>query len=264
MNDAYVELLERQARRGLRMLPDRIRDVEQKQVDYKCRQDLAAAFGDWIAHSLGSWDWLVNPISFRDRHPALERDPKTGEPRHYPIKKRIGPVRVFVDDPRLKSWKPDFRGRQSPGPPVPDRALVEIKDWLFQVQEAAGNPIRWMVAEEFGSIAGRYHCHALVAGVAHLQREVWWQKAFEQFGRTKISPFDAEKGGAFYAAKYAAKKLGALHFGGPLPHAEFSALFTPGLPVGRLSVTPSAQMSREEFRRYESTPRGWSGWRSKR
>jgi hypothetical protein len=121
-----------------------------------------------------------------------------------------------------------------------------------------------MIAEEFGNIEGRYHCHALVAGVAHLRREEWWEKAFEQFGRTKISPFAAEKGGAFYAAKYAAKRLGALHFGGPLPGGEFSAVLNPSHPVGRLFVAPSAQMSREEFRRYGSMPRGWSSWRSKR
>jgi hypothetical protein len=263
MNEAYLELLERQSKRGLRLLPDRIRDIERQQRDFERRQILASVFGDWIAHSLGPWDWFVNPISFRDRHADLERDPKTGEPRSYRVAKQVGPVRIFVNDPRLKSWEPDFRGRRSPGPPVPDRALVEIKDFLFDLQEAANQPLRWMIAEELGNM-GRYHCHALVAGVAHLQRDEWWQKAFAQFGRTKISPFDPDRGGAFYAAKYAAKKLGALHFGGPLPDAEFSALLSPGSPVGRLSVTPSARMPRDEFRRYEFMPRGWSGWRSKR
>jgi hypothetical protein len=264
MNEAYAELLERQSRRGLRLLPDRVRDIERMQANFAWRQELASAFGSWIAHSLGPWDWFINPISFRDRHPDLERDPKTGEPRVYPVAGQRGPVRILVDDPRLKSWGPDFRGRRSPGPPVPDRALVEIKDWLFELQTAADRPIRWMIAEEFGNIEGRYHCHALVAGVAHLRRDEWWEKAHERFGRTKIAPFDALKGGAFYAAKYTAKKLGALHFGGPLPDAEFSALLNAPQPVGRLSVTPSAEMSREEFRRYEFTPRGWAGWRSKR
>jgi hypothetical protein len=264
MNEAYAELLERQSRRGLRLLPDRVRDTERTQANFERRQDLASAFGSWIARPLGPWDWFVNPISFRDRHPDLERDPKTGEPRRYRVAKHIGPVKIFVDDPRLRGWTPDFRGRQSPGPPVPDRALVEIKDWLFDLQTAADRPIRWMIAEEFGDIQGRYHCHALIAGVAHLRRDEAWQKAFERFGRTKIELFDPNKGGAFYAAKYAAKKLGALHFGGPLRDAEFVAQLGPPVRVGRLSLTPSAQMSREDFRRYESIPRGWSGWRSKR
>jgi hypothetical protein len=263
MNDAYAEFLERQSRRGLGLLPDRVRDTERMQIDFARRQELASAFGSWIAQSLGPWDWFINPITFRDRHPDLERDPKTGEPRLYRVAKQRGPISVLVDDPRLKSWEPDSRGRRSPGPPVPDRALAEIKDWLFDLQTAADRPIRWMIAEEFGNIEGRYHCHALVAGVAHLPRNEWWGKAFEQFGRTKISRFDAKKGGAFYAAKYATKKLGALHFGGPLPDAKFSALLEPAHPVGRTSVTPSAQMSRDEFRRYEFMPRGWSGRRSK-
>jgi hypothetical protein len=264
MNDAYMELLERQARRGLKLLPDRARDSERQQRDHESRLELAVAFGRWIADSLGPWDWFVNPITFRDRHPDLERDPKTGEPRRYGLKKRNGRVRIYVDDPRLKNWGPDFRGRQSPGPPVPDRALAEIKEWLFDLQNTADQPIRWMIGEEFGNIEGRYHVHLLVSGVAHLRRDVWWEKSFEQFGRTKILPFDPQKGGAFYAAKYAAKQLGALHFGGPLPNAEFSALLNPPHAVGRLSSNPSAQMSREEFRRYEFMPRGWAGWRSKR
>jgi hypothetical protein len=228
------------------------------------RQELASTFGSWIAYSLGPWDWFVNPISFRDRHPDLERDSKTGEPRRYRVAKQLGPISIVVDDPRLKSWKPECRGQQTPGPPVPDRALVEIKDWLFDLQTAADRPIRWMIAEEFGDIHLRHHCHLLIAGVAHLRRDEWWQKAFERFGRTRIQPFDPNKGGAFYAAKYAAKKLGALHFGGPLRNTEFVAQLSPPVPVGHSSVTPSAQMSREEFRRYEFIPRGWSGWRSKR
>jgi hypothetical protein len=264
MNEAYLDLLERHSKRGLRLLPDRARNVEREQRDYLRRRELADEFGSWIAYSLGPWDWFINPVTFRDRHPDLERNPKTGEKRSYRVIKQVGPVKILVDDPRLKGWKPQSRGCQCPGPPVPDKALVELKDWLLELQEAADRPIRWMIGEEFGDIEARYHCHLLVAGVAHLRRDEWWQKAFDQFGRTQILPFDPEKGGAFYAAKYAAKKLGALHFGGPLPDAEFSALLSPPPQIGRLSATPSAQMPREQFRRFEFYPRGWAGWRSKR
>ena len=78
MNEAYIELLERQARRGLGMLPDRAGNVERIQHDFERRQALAVAFGDWVSKSLGPWDWFINPISFRDRHPDLERNPTTG------------------------------------------------------------------------------------------------------------------------------------------------------------------------------------------
>ena len=135
MNPAYTELLERQARRGLGLLPDRAGDVERNQRDFERRQILAGDFGDWVAKSLGPWDWFINPISFRDRHPDLERNPKTGAPRQYRSTGCVGPVKIFAPDPRLKSWEPCFRGRRGAAPPVPDKALVEIKDFLL---EAAG------------------------------------------------------------------------------------------------------------------------------
>jgi hypothetical protein len=264
MNESYLALLERQARQGLGLLPDRVHDIERKQRDFERRQMLATAFGNWIANSLGPWDWFINPISFRDRHPDLERNPKTGEPRNYRATSRAGSVRIYVDDPRLRGWNPDFRGRRNPGPPVPDKALAEIKDFLSELQEVAAQPIRWMIAEEFGRLGGRYHCHGLVAGVKHLQREPWWKIAFERFGRTKILPFDPEKGGAFYAAKYAAKQLGAIHFGGPPPGGEFQAILKPSQDVGRVDVLRSADLPREDFRRLDLRPRGWAAWRSKR
>lgn len=264
MNQAYVELLQRQESRSLNPLPDRAEKAERKQRDFERRQALAKSFGNWVADSLGPWDWFINPISFRDRHPDLERNPHTGELRNYGAVCRIGPLSVLVADPRLKSWQPDRRGRRDPGPPVPDKALAEIKDFLLKLQQEAKQPIRWMIAEEFGNIGGRYHCHALIAGVAHLRRDRWWEKAFEQFGRTKILPFDPSKGGVFYAAKYAAKQIGALHFGGPAPGAEFVAAVSPGPEVGASDLVRSAEMSREDIRRSDFFPRGWLGWRSKR
>lgn len=264
MNEAYLELQERQARRGLGLLPDRIRDVERGGSDFERRRALATAFGDWVAKSLGPWDWFINPVTFRDRHPDLETNSKTVQPREYRCIGHAGRVKIYVDDPRLKGWKPDCRYRREPGPPVPDKALAEIKDFLFELQEAAGAPIRAMVAEEFGRKGGRYHAHALIAGVVHLSREEWWTKAFERFGRTRISPFDPQRGGAFYAAKYASKQVGAIHFIGPMPGAPYSAVLCPGALVGGVDVLTSPEMTRDEIRRSDFTPRGWVGWRSKR
>ena len=264
MNQAYSDYLERQAQRGLALLPDRAGDVERKQRDFERRQVLATTYGDWIANLLGPWDWFINPITFRDRHPDLERNPNTGEPRQYRATGRVGQLKLYAADPQLKGWKPDFRGCRNPAPPVLDKALAEIKDFLCELQEAAEQPIRWMIAEELGGIGGRYHCHGLVAGVGHLRRDEWWKRAFERFGRTRISPFDPKLGGAFYAAKYAAKQLGALHFGGAAPGAELTAVLNPGPIVGGGDVLPSAELSREEFRRFEFLPRGWAAWRSKR
>ncbi len=264
MSDAYLEFQERQARRGLGLLPDRVWDAERAGHDLERRRSLALEFGMWVASSLGPWDWFINPISFRDRHRDLEADSKTNQARGYRSLDNGLISRVFSGDPALNEWKPDYKGRRNPGPPVPDQALAEINSYLFDLQSATGEPIRAMVAEEFGRIGGRYHAHALVAGVAHLRRDVWWNEAFKRFGRTRISPFDPRQGGAFYAAKYASKQLGALHFFGPMPGAALTAVIKPSYPVGGVDVMRSAEMSRDAIRRSEFLPRGWSNWRSKR
>jgi hypothetical protein len=264
MNDAYLELQERQARRGLGLLPDRAGDAERNGRDSQRRTELALEFGIFVATSLGPWDWFINPVSFRDRNRDLESDSKACQWRSYrPLENGLI-SRVFDNDPSLSQWKPDYRGRREPGPPVPDKALAEINSYLFDIQIAADKPIRVMIAEEFGRIGGRYHAHALVAGVAHLRRDVWWEVAFKRFGRTTISPFDPARGGAFYAAKYASKQLGALHFIGPMPGEPLAAIIQPSNPIGRVDVTRSPEMSREAIRRSEFLPRGYSSWRSKR
>jgi hypothetical protein len=106
--------------------------------------------------------------------------------------------------------------------PASDFALDRISEWLADLQAAAGGrPIGWVLAEEFGRLGGRWHCHLLICGVSHLQRRFWWSEAFRRFGRTRIEPFNHEQGAAFYTAKYAAKALGEIHFGGFLAGHEF-------------------------------------------
>ncbi len=261
--DAYSEFLERQAQRKLPALSDHRDESEACGSGHHRRAQVAAAFGTWIAYELGPWDWFVT-ISFRDRHPDLECDPKTGLPRTFRIKSQYGRLAFLVDDPRLKSWKPRSKYDIQPGPPVPDRALVELSDFFCELQEAAERPIKVLIAEEFGRAAGRYHCHALVGGVAHLRRDEWWETAFKRFGRTLIEPFDPAQGAAFYCAKYAAKQIGNLHLKGQFPGEEFVAELKPGRPVGRIDLTPTPELSYAEIRRTEFYPRGWSNWRQKR
>ena len=100
---------------------------------------------------------------------------------------------------------------------VRDLAVARIEEWLADIQGAVGGKqIGWLLAEEFGRVGGRYHCHLLVTGVVNQTRKFWWREAFRQFGRSEIRPFDREQAAAFYAAKYAAKQLGFIHFGGML------------------------------------------------
>jgi hypothetical protein len=121
----------------------------------------------------------------------------------------------------LWSWffHPTFRGDA----PCSDAAMKGIGEWLADLQAfAGGSRVGWVIAEEFGPLGGRWHCHGLLCGVSHLSRRFWWAEAFRRFGRTTIEPFDPARGGAFYAAKYAAKALGKIHFGGTLADVELS------------------------------------------
>jgi len=104
---------------------------------------------------------------------------------------------------------------------VRDLAVTRIEAWLADIQAAVGGKqIGWLLAEEFGRMGGRYHCHLLVTGVEGQTRKFWWSEAFRRFGRSEIRPFNPEQAAAFYAAKYAAKQLGFIHFGGTLAGIE--------------------------------------------
>jgi hypothetical protein len=124
---------------------------------------------------------------------------------------------------RLAAWSLfltiTFRGDA----PCSDAAMKGIGEWLAILQAlAGGTQVGWAIAEEFGPLGGRWHCHGLVCGVSHLRRRFLWAEAYRRFGRTRIEPFDPARAAAFYAAKYAAKALGKIHFGGTLAGHELS------------------------------------------
>lgn len=136
----------------------------------------------------------------------------------------------------------------SGGPPVADLALSRIAEYLMLVQKNAGKPIGWMIAEEFGRLGGRWHCHALIAGVKPLSRKFWWREAYRRFGRTRIEPFDPARGAAFYAAKYAAKQVGKLHWGGTLAGCDLSKCELPASSGGGQDRAFSAEMEKVFYR----------------
>ena len=232
------------------MLSDHRREIEQRAASVRQRKQLPVAFGNFIA-SLTGWDWFINPLTFRDLRSGVHA-PSIG------VKEIAGNLKVFEQDPRITIWRPQWRKRPGPkpfGPPVPALALLQIKDFLRELENASGNRIGWVIGEEFGTIGGRYHAHLLVAGVTHLRRDEWWEKAFERFGRTRIEPFDPQRAAAYYTAKYAAKQLGGLHFGGLLAGVDLAAIEnrTPQ-DGGRTDITQSANLPREFF---HNTLRRW-------
>lgn len=96
----------------------------------------------------------------------------------------------------------------------PERAVADISGWLAGLGKMAGPDFAYVIAEEFGDLGGRFHSHLLVSGVSALRRDFWWREAFRRFGRSRIEPCEKARAASFYTAKYAAKQLGDLHFGG--------------------------------------------------
>jgi hypothetical protein len=79
---------------------------------------------------------------------------------------------------------------------------------MLDVEQAAGLPIAWFRADEYGPHGGRLHLHALVSNVAHLHRFTWMNRWEKRNGYARILPFDPERGAAHYCAKYVIKQFG--------------------------------------------------------
>jgi hypothetical protein len=80
--------------------------------------------------------------------------------------------------------------------------------FLRDMEVAAGVPIHWFRADEYGARLGRFHMHLLIGNVAHLRRLYWMDEWNRRAGYARILPFDDRKGAAFYVAKYITKQGG--------------------------------------------------------
>jgi hypothetical protein len=125
--------------------------------------------------------------------------------------------------------------------------MARVKKWLLEVQREADEPIGWMIAEEFGRLGGRWHCHGLVTGVSHLDRRVIWLRARRDFGYTRIERFDPARGAPFYTAKYAGRLPGRIHFGGTLAGVDLSKCEQSMSCGGGRDVAVSVSMPRSLF-----------------
>jgi len=203
------------------------------------RRKVAWAYGRYVA-GIARWDWFVT-LTLRGREPQLEEAWERGELR------REANVTTCKPDPLLARYEPSSRYSRADTPPTPEVALHRIKGWLMDVERAAGRPIGWVIAEEFGKLGGRWHCHVLVTGVSHLYRRKFWLEAYRQFGYTRIEPYDPARGAAFYAAKYAGRTDGEIHFGGTLTGVDLSECEKSHSEGGGQDVVVSAPLLRSNF-----------------
>jgi hypothetical protein len=147
----------------------------------------------------------------------------------------------FINPLSFRDQTPDS------GPPAPEFALSQIKKYLSLIERNAGEPIGWVIAEEFGRFGGRYHCHVLISGVKRLSRDFWRREAHRRFGYTRIEPFDPARGAAYYSAKYEGRLPGQIHFGGTLAGIGLSKCEESRSQGGGLDVAISVPMTRGYF-----------------
>jgi hypothetical protein len=136
----------------------------------------------------------------------------------------------------------------SSGPPTPELGLSRIKEYFSLIQRDAGQPIGWVIAEEFGLLGGRFHCHALIRGVKHLSRDFWRREAYRRFGFTRIERFDPARGATYYAAKYEGRSPGEIHFGGTLAGVDLSRCEESRSRGGGHDVAVSVALPKPHFR----------------
>jgi hypothetical protein len=130
-------------------------------------------------------------------------------------------------------------------PPTREWALPRLLRFLDEALEpAADGPILYILVEDYGARGGRFHAHALIAGVAHLDRRFWWDRASTLFGRTRIEPYSERGGGAQYIARHALTDTGNIHFGGRLLPRSIEKERP---PVGRVVIARSAEVPSDLF-----------------
>lgn len=135
----------------------------------------------------------------------------------------------------LSRWAWDWFVTLTFREPVPSfRAYRLFRKFVRDVEKAAGLPIAWFLAFEYGPRGGRLHLHVLMLNVGHLHRLYWMDEWNRRAGYARILPFERGRGAAYYVAKYVAKALGEWEVSG-LPVAVQPILYLPGaqkpLPV---------------------------------
>jgi len=209
-------------------LIDHRQQAERSASDARQMRQAIRAYGEFIA-SLRLWIWFVT-ITIRDWQCATA---------HIADRENTSAYQQCVSDPRIATWQPSRRGFHD-GDPACDFVRSMIMNFFEQLQIAAGKPIAWVMAEDFGRIAGRFHCHALVDGVGDLNTDYWRGEAFRRFGISRIDPYEPSRGAARYLARNALSANGNLHFGGTLAGLEIDTGAT--REVGRVVIARSADV----------------------
>ena len=92
-------------------------------------------------------------------------------------------------------------------------AMRAARNFFLMVEDAAERPVGGFWAIERHKYRGGDdpaslvpHIHALVTNVTGVSRKAVWEKCFKRWGRTRIEPYDPNRGASWYIAKYVGKE----------------------------------------------------------
>ena len=133
-----------------------------------------------------------------------------------------------------------------PGRPKADFAHHLFDRLVSHLESELGSRVDYVVADQLGSINGRFHQHAILAGRGldtYPRTEIWkWLKS--RAGWSRILPF--EQGAAHYISRYIGRDADRCDWYPRVGEQELSPISTSG--IGRLNIVNSADLPREVFK----------------
>lgn len=133
-----------------------------------------------------------------------------------------------------------------PGRPKADFARHLFDRFVSHLESELCSRVDYVVADQLGSINGRFHQHAILAAPgldAYPRTEIWkWLKA--QAGWSRILPF--EQGASFYISRYIGRDANRCEWDMRIGEEP---LTTPNSrAIGRVEIVPSANLPRDFFK----------------
>jgi hypothetical protein len=133
-----------------------------------------------------------------------------------------------------------------PGRPKADFAHHLFDRFVSHLESELGSRVDYVVADQLGSINGRFHQHAILAapGLDTYPRTEIWQWLKERAGWSRILPF--ERGAAYYISRYIGRDANRCEW---FPRiGEEPQAIDRSADIGRMNVVQSADLPRHFFK----------------
>ena len=132
------------------------------------------------------------------------------------------------------------------GKPKPDFAHHLFDRLILHLESELGSRVDYVVADQFGSINGRFHQHAILAapGLEKYPRKEIWKWLKERAGWSRILPF--KQGAAFYISRYIGRDANRCEWDPRIGEGRLSIEKPPA--IGKVILVRSAAVPREFFK----------------